>query len=380
MSRYFDYAAATPMHPSVLQKMQPYFSDYFYNPGAIYLSAIQVKKDLTDARATIAKSIGAKPTEIVFTAGGTEANNLAIAGIMRRYPKGEVLVSAIEHDSVRVASEQFTHSEIPVTKNGRISIDALSKLVTDNTVLISCMLVNNEIGTIQDIAAIVTLVEQIKKQRLVEGNTTPLFVHTDACQAINYMDISVARLGVDLLTLNSGKIYGPKQCGVLYVKTGTSLEPIVYGGGQEKGLRSGTENVANCIGMAEAMRITDKMRLSETKRVIALRDMLIDRLSGGARISINGTNGTKRIANNVHITVDGYDNERLLMELDMKGCMVATGSACSASSDLPSHVLKAIGLTDEQSRNSLRITLGRQTNEDDITYLSQNILELVAKK
>jgi cysteine desulfurase len=241
------------------------------------------------------------------------------------------------------------------------------------------MLVNNEVGTIQDINELVEKVNEIRIKRKQDGNKLPLYVHTDACQAVNYLDISVSRLGVDLLTINSGKIYGPKQCGALFIKSGIILKPIIYGGGQEKGLRSGTENIANCIGFAKALEIADKKRAFESKRLIDIRDKMIQEFKAND-IQVNGAKGSKRIANNVHITIEGYDNERLLMELDIRGFMVATGSACSASSDLPSHVLKALGFSDDQSRSSIRITLGRNTDEHSAMQLVQNVIELVAKK
>lgn len=376
---YMDYAAATPVDPGVAKVMQPYLSDKFYNPSAIYLAAKDVKQDLEAARASVAQTIGARPGEVIFTAGGSEANNLAIAGVMRRYPKANLIISAVEHDSVREIAAQFDVKEAEVDKFGVVNIAKLTKQIDNNTVLVSVMLVNNEIGTIEPFREIAKLVHQVRKQRQKTGVKTPIYLHTDACQAANFLDIHVNRLGVDLMSLNAGKIYGPKQAGMLYVKGGIELAPIVYGGGQEHGLRSGTENTGAFVGFAAALTKAQKKRASETKRLLGLQKLFFDLLAAKTpKIEINGPR-KNRVPNNVHVTAEGFDNERLMMELDEKGIMCATGSACSASSDEPSHVLKSIGLSDKQAQSSLRFTMGRETGEADVRRVVDALQEIVSK-
>lgn len=372
---YFDYAAATPMLDDVVAAMTPYFSNNFYNPSALYVNARAVKQDIATARSAVAQAIGAKPVEVVFTAGGTEANNLAIQGIMRAHPGGTVLVSAIEHDSVLEPAKQYSATTIPVNNHGFVASDWLVNHISDNTVLISCVLVNNEIGTIQKIRDIVAVAELVRQQRRNAGNAMPLYVHTDACQALNYLDVMTGRLGVDLMTINSGKIYGPKQCGALYIKSGTVIAPLIFGGGQERSLRSGTENVASIVGFAKAVTLAKANRSAEEHRIRLLRDQTIELLAQIPGATLNGPRAAVRIANNINITFNAIDNERLIMEMDERGFMIASGSACSASSDQPSHVLHAIGLPDQQIRQTVRISLGRHSTADMCQSLVHNIKE-----
>ncbi len=376
---YFDYAAATPLLPEVVAAMEPYFTRMFYNPSALYLSARAVKQDIQEARATVARALGAKPNEIIFTAGGTEANNLAIVGMMQRYVDAHMVTSAIEHESVLQPAQQYKHTVIPVDARGRLDFKALMSAITDTTVLVSVILANNEIGTIQDIKDLVARVADIRPKRLLAGNDRPLYIHTDACQAINYLDINTARLGVDLMTINAGKVYGPKQTGALYVKNGVILSPFVRGGGQEHNLRSGTQNVANIVGFARAIQLVRQDVTHEVKRLEKLQRHIVDNIVDNKSVHLNGTRLGRRLVNNIHITLDGVDNERLLMELDERGMQIATGSACSASSESPSHVLAAIGLSEAQSRNSVRITLGRYTTIEQCDLLIHSIKEVVAK-
>ena len=241
---YLDYAAATPMDPEVLAAMRPYFTEQFYNPSATYLAAVGVRKDLEAARARIAQILGARPSEIIFTAGGTEANNLAIKGVLAQYPEGDMVVSAIEHESVLRTAHASKNEvrEIPVTPAGMVGPDSVIKLVDDRTVLVSVMYANNEVGSVQPIHQIALALDEIKRERRKAGNDLPLYLHVDAAQAAAYLDLHVSRLGVDLMTLNAGKIYGPKQCGLLFMASHVRLSPQTLGGGQERGKRSGTEN------------------------------------------------------------------------------------------------------------------------------------------
>lgn len=377
---YLDYAAATPVDPVVLVAMQPYFTEKFYNPSATYLAAQNTKKELDAARSKVAQSIGARPSEIIFTAGGTEANNLAIKGVLEQYPEGEVLVSGVEHESVLVPAENYAHKHIPVTADGTVELEALKGLITDTTVLISVMYANNEVGTIQPIRKITQIVQEIRNQRRKNGNTLPLYVHTDACQAGNYLDLHVSRLGVDLMTVNGGKIYGPKQSGALFVASQVRLKPQVEGGGQERNIRSGTENIAQAIGLAEALDRAQAARHDYAEQMRVLQTHFIDALQTKIpEIIINGAR-KHRLPNNVHITIPKHDNERLIFALDEKGILAAAGSACSASNEEPSHVLRAMGVTDADAQASLRFTMGKSTTQEDIDYTVQSLSDILYTK
>ena len=377
-SVYLDYAAATPLDPGVLAAMQPYFSEQFYNPSATYEAAQQVKAAIEQARRDVAQMLGARPTEIIFTAGGTEANNLALKGVIGVHPDASVLISSIEHESIRSLVRQARYQEIPVTPAGIIDIAALGELIGEDTVLLSTMYANNEVGTIQPMRDIAALVQAVRNRRRATHNTLPLIWHTDATQAANYLDLHVARLGVDLMTLNGGKIYGPKQTGVLYVRTGIALQPVVYGGGQERSLRSGTENVSGIIGFAAALQLAVRNRNDEVKRLQQLQTLFFQLLAAKVPTATITGSQTKRLPNNVHIVLPGEDNERLLMALDEAGVMAAAGSACSASNEVPSHVLMAMGLTEADAQSSLRFTLGRMTSETDIHRTVDVLARLVA--
>ena len=375
---YLDHAAATPLDDRVLAAMQPYFATNFYNPSALYGAAREVHKTLDSVRARVAAVLGARPSEIIFTAGGTESDNLAIHGVMQRFPEGNIVTSAIEHDAVLVPAEQYARRVAPVKEDGLVDVDALEKLIDDKTVLVSIMYANNEIGTIEPISKIAKKLQFLREQRRQQGNNLPLYLHTDACQAAAYLDLHVARLGVDLMTINGGKIYGPKQSGVLYVRGGIELAPLVLGGGQERGLRSGTENVAACVGLATALELVQAERHDEAHRLQLLQKQFIEDLAKQQPQAIVRGSRKVRLPNNVHITIPGTDNERLLIQLDEAGIMAAAGSACSASSELPSHVLRAIGLSDDEARASLRFSMGRSTTAEQIKTTVDTLVRLVA--
>lgn len=375
---YFDYAAATPLDDRVLQAMQPFFADTFYNPSALYGAARNTHKALDAARSRIAATLGARPSEIVFTAGGTESDNLAIHGVMQRFPEANVVTGAIEHDAVLNPAAQYSHRLAPVQADGLIDMDELEKLIDGQTVLVSVMYANNEIGTVQPISKIAKKLQFLREQRRQSGNKLPLYFHTDACQAGGYLDLHVARLGVDLLTLNGGKIYGPKQSGILYVRGGIELAPLVLGGGQEQGLRSGTENVAACVGLATALEIVQSERHDEARRLQMLQRQFIDESTRQIPQAIVRGSRRLRLPNNVHLTIPGVDNERLLIQLDEAGIMAAAGSACSASSETPSHVLRALGLSDDEARASLRFSMGRNTTAEQVVTTVTTLARLVA--
>jgi cysteine desulfurase len=368
-SVYLDFAAATPMDSAVLAAMQPYFSEKFYNPSAIYLAAKQVSADIADARKLIAKWLGCQPGELYFTAGGTEANNLAIQGVMRAHPGANMVYSAIEHDSVMEPAQLFGSQVVSVDTNGQVDIQQLADTIDDKTVLVSIMLANNEIGAIQPLPAIAERIQLVRKQRQASGNALPLYLHTDACQAATLLQLHIHRLGVDLMTINGGKMYGPKQSGVLMVRTGTKIEPFITGGGQERGLRSGTENVAGIVGLAQAFDLVQTRRQAEFARLEELQQLFITNIVKQLpKAQLNGGR-SQRLVNNVNFSFPGHDNERLLMELDERGVMCAAGSACSASSEEPSHVLAAIGLPEDRIRSSLRFSFGRDTTAEKLDYV-----------
>lgn len=374
---YLDFAAATPMDPAVYTAMAPYFTTNFYNPSATYLSAKSVSKDINETRGRIARWLGCRPNEVKFTAGGTEANNLAINGVMREYPTGNVLMSAVEHESVLKPAEQHKHRIIKVMPDGRVDLNDLKKKIDDKTVLVSVMYANNEIGTIQPLKDVAEMIDQIRDERKKSNNTLPLYFHTDACQAANYLDLHVHRLGVDLMTINGGKIYGPKQSGALYIKTGTKIQPQILGGGQENGMRSGTENVPAIIGLAAALDIAQANRREESDRLNVLQQYFIKQLQEKLPGSVINGSKTRRLPNNLHLTIPGQDNERLMMMLDEQGIMCATGSACSASAEEPSHVLSAIGISKKDAQASLRFTMGRTTTKNDITRVISTLISIV---
>lgn len=376
-SIYLDFAAATPMHQEVKAAMEPYLVGSFYNPSAAYLAARALKKDIANARQSIAHWLGSKPAEIVFTAGVTESVNLAIQGIMRKHPSGKILVGATEHDAVLEVAQQFNHEIISVRPDGHISFDELNKHLTDDVVLVSLMYANNETGVIHPLKDIAATLELARKERQASNIETPLYFHTDAAQATNYLDMHVSRLGVDLMSINGAKIYGPKQTGALCIRGGTELEPLIYGGGQERNMRGGTENVAGIIGFAKAMDIAQSKRVEEVQRLSQLRDMFESKVLEATKAEVNGS--TKhRLPNISNLTFGDVDGERIVQELDEQGLMVATGAACSAADEGPSHVLKAMGLSDSAANGSLRISFGASTTEQQVRRAAELIISTVS--
>ena len=374
---YLDYAAATPVHPEVFTAMQPFFYEQFYNPSASYQAGQNARRALESARRDVAYALGARGSEITFTAGGTESTNLAIHGIMQLHPGAELVVSAIEHEAVLAPSAQYSVRYAPVDKSGLVDMDALQNCISDATVLISVMYANNEVGTIQPLRAVGLLAESIRKDRKARGIDMPLYVHTDACQAGLYLDVHVSRLGVDLLTLNGGKMYGPKQSGILYAASHVRFRPQIVGGGQEHGMRSGTENVAQAVGFATALVRAQADRHERIKNMLVLQKNFQNNLQQAVpTIVINGAQ-KHRLPNIIHVTIPGQDNERMLYALDERGIMAAAGSACSASDEEPSHVLRAMGLSDDDARASLRFTMGDSTTETDLNDTVRMLAEII---
>lgn len=378
---YLDHASTTPLDPRVREAMLPFLDEDFGNPSSFHSPGKKAKDAIEEARASIAKIIGANPDEIIFTSGGTESDNLAILGAGRAVGKGQIITSSIEHQAVHeaidhlVKKEGFSVTILPVDKFGLVNPDDVEKALCDDTVLVSVMYGNNEIGTIEPIAEIGRVID---KRRQMKGSKYPLF-HTDACQAAGALDLTVDKLHVDLLTFNGSKIYGPKGIGALYVKRGVKLTPIIFGGAQEKGLRPGTENVAGIIGLAEALRIAEEEKKKESARLVPLRDKLIEGiLKTIPKTRLNG-HPTERLPNNVNISLMDMEGEALLLYLDAQGVSASTGSACTSASLDPSHVILALGVPYEVAHGSIRFTLGRATTEKDIDYVLEVLPPLVAK-
>ena len=376
---YLDFAAATPVHPKVLEAMLPYFSENFYNPSAPYLPAKHLRGEYEMKKAALAQTIGAKSPDLVITAGATESINLAFT-VLENYPDAEALILSTEHASVRESARHFakTVGEIAVDSTGLIDLKDLVAKITDQAVLISVAIVNNELGTIQPLSEIAEIIRRTREKRLSSGNLTPLYLHSDASQAASLLDLSVARLGVDLLTLNSAKVYGPKGIGALYISRGVKLSPISYGGGQEMGLRSGTENVPLLMGFAEAS-VRAKSHVSASRKKYEKYNQLFRQILLEKSLITPKILGNKKhqLANFCPICFDGLDAERLIFKLEDRGILLSTGAACAASKGQKSHVLSAIGLTDSEITGSLRVTFGELNTEEQIREAASVIAEVV---
>jgi cysteine desulfurase len=391
-SIYFDHAAATPLRAEVRAAMEPYLAGEFYNPSSLYQNAKEVRKAVEDARHRVAQVLGAKKQEIIFTAGGTESVNLAIFGVMRQVimsrmpniPVVDFVTTSIEHDAVLSGMAQLKNEGRPtaivvVGMDGIVDPADVAAAITDETLLVSVMYANNEIGTIQPIAEIGKLVAEVREDRQKRGVELPIYFHTDATQAPNYLDMHVSRLGVDLMTLNGSKIYGPKQAGALYVRAGVEIGPMIMGGGQERGLRSGTENVAGIIGLTKALELAAGDREAETKRLSNLRDDAWKEIQKILPDAVLNGHVSRRLANNLNFTVPGIDGEQAVLYLDKQGVLVSTGSACSTGNTEPSHVLLAIGRSQAEANGSLRLTFGRTTTKDEIGHFLKMLPQTVRR-
>ncbi len=375
---YLDHAATTYLDPRVEKAMRPFWSDHFGNPSSLYKQGKEGANAVTRARNNVAEILICKPSEIIFTAGGTESVNLAIFGVARAFEqakkrKGHLITSAIEHHAVlhsleALRQEGWQTSLVGVDEFGLIKLNQLKGAVRNDTVLISVMYANNEIGTLEPISEMGKWLKELNAERIVK-NLPKIYFHTDACQAAGSLDLDVTRLGVDLMSINGSKIYGPKQTGFLYIKNGTKLRPLIYGGGQEKNLRSGTENVPGVVGLAEALKLSQKNRTKENKHLTGLRDYFIAQLFRNIpEIILNG-HPVQRLPNNVNISIKGIEGEALLLYLDAYNIAVSTGSACTTTSTDPSHVILALGRAKAYVSGSMRFTLGKQTTKQDLDYV-----------
>ena len=373
---YLDHAAATPLDNVVLEAMMPYFSDKFYNPSSPYSPAVEVKRDYQNAKQRIAQALGVGADELVMTAGATESINLAFSASYQRN-----LVANIEHQSVIETSKKLNGTIfVEADHKGFISPELVKRELATGVSMVSIALANHELGTIQPIAEIAEIVKNERERRRLINDKTPLLFHTDASQALSLVDVKPNRLGVDLLTLSASKIYGPKQVGLLWVRPGIKLKPSIVGGGQEAGLRSGTENVAGAIGFAVAVELASKRREGEIRRLKVFRDKLATELLTSCPDMVISSDNKKSLVSYLNVSFPGIDAERLVFKLESKGVLVATGSACSANKGNQSTVLRAIGLDSQLIDGSLRLTLGRLTGESDVEQASKLIIEAVQQE
>lgn len=363
-SVYLDHAATTPVHPEVLAAMLPYFTKNFGNPSSVHSFGRESRIAIDQARITIAKAINAEAREIIFTSGGTEADNMAVQGVaLAKLDKGRhIITSSVEHHAVLdsceyLAKQGWDVTFLPVDEFGRINLADLEAAIRPDTVLISLIHGNNEVGTMQPIAEVGALARQ-------KGIT----FHVDAVQTVGTIPVDVKALQVDLLSFSAHKFYGPKGIGALYVRKGTRIKPLVHGGGQERKYRPGTENHAAIVGMARALEFALEHMGENVDRVTKLRDRLINGLLQIPEVRLNG-HPTERLPGNVNIGVRYVEGESLILSLDMKGVAVSSGSACTSGALDPSHVLLAMGMSHEIAHGSLRLTLGVDTTEEDIDYV-----------
>lgn len=372
---YLDHAAATPMDERVLRAMTPYFSDVFYNPSSPYAPALTVRRDYEAAKSTLARVIGAKADELVMTAGATESINLAFESI-----GGHVITANIEHHAVLAAAKKHPHTIVASDQRGLVAPQVVQEAIQPNTQLISIALANNELGTVQPLRDIVSVVRREREKRLLHGDITPIYLHSDASQGAGLVDLHVSRLGVDLLTVNAGKMYGPKQVGLLWAAPYVRVAPQIVGGGQERGLRSGTENVAGVIGFARAFELVEKHRTFESKRLSVLRDVLQRTVTDALPEAIISGYQKRRLPGHLHVSFPDIDAERLVFALEARGVLVATGSACAANKGTRSHVLTAIGLAPNVADGSLRLTLGHLSTKQNVEKAVAIIIEEVIRE
>jgi cysteine desulfurase len=372
---YLDYAATTPVRPEVMEAMSPYFTEAFGNPSSIHSYGQEVRAAIDEARAKVAALIGAREEEVVFTGGGTEADNLAIKGIALAHEnKGNhIITSAIEHHAVLetcefLAKRGFKITCLPVNRYGLVEPDDVKRAITSKTILISVMHANNEIGTIEPIAEIGKIARE-----------ADVCFHTDAVQTTGHIPVDVNTLMVDLLSISAHKLYGPKGVGVLYIRKGTRVVPLLHGGGQEKGRRSGTENIPGIVGLGTAAELAGREMSEEAERLTILRDKLINGIIEHIPDSRLNGHPQSRLPNNVNVSIDYVEGESMLLNLDLEGICASTGSACSSASLEASHVLLATGLPHEQAHGSLRFSLGKWTTEKEIERVLEVLPGIVAR-
>jgi cysteine desulfurase len=370
---YFDHAATTPVDPRVLEAMLPFFSERYGNPSELHRLGREARAAVDAARAQVAAVLGAGEKEIVFTSGGTEADNLALFGSVARFQPGHLIVSAIEHPAVMEAARALNRQGwdvdfVPVDGHGVVDLDAYERAFRDDTRLVSIMFANNVVGTMQPVAALARIAHE-------KG---ALF-HTDAVQAVGAVPVDVDELGVDLLTVSGHKLYGPKGVGALYVRRGTRLQPLLHGGGHERRLRSGTENVPGIVGLGTAIALAAEQLAEVRPRMEALRD----RLASGVAERIPDVSPlghpTERLPGNVAFSVRYVEGESMLLQLDARGFIVSSGSACASGSLEPSHVVLALGMRAEDAHGSMRVSLGRENTKEEVDAFLEAFPPIVEK-
>ena len=375
MEIYFDNAATTKPRKEVIDKMLPYITEKYGNPSSIYKMARENKEAVDEARQAVAQAINAKPNEIYFTAGGSESDNWALKGIADSYSnKGRhIITTAIEHHAILhtceyLESKGFEVTYLPVDEYGIISVEELKSAIREDTILVSVMFANNEIGSVQPIAEIGRIARE-------KG----IVFHTDAVQAVGHLPIDVEEMNIDLLSLSGHKLYGPKGIGALYVRKGIKLKPFIHGGAQERGRRAGTENVPGIVGLGEAVRLSLNEMEEERERLVSLRDRLIEGILTSIPHSRLNGHPPKRLPGNVNISFEFIEGESMLLLLDMKGICASSGSACTSGSLDPSHVLLAIGLPHEKAHGSLRLTLGHFNTDEDVDTVLRELPPIVQR-
>ncbi|MEW5785917.1 MAG: cysteine desulfurase NifS [Bacillota bacterium] len=357
-----DHGATTPLREEVLEAMLPYLKEKYGNPSSIHSPGREARKAVDEAREKTATALGAEPAEIFFTSGGTESNNIALCGAARLKGKGRIITSGIEHHAVLdvcqdLEKQGFALTILPVDRQAMVDLRSVEKALDPDTFLISIMMANNEVGTIQPIREICTLARE-----------KSILVHTDAVQIVGQLPIDVKELQVDFLTLSAHKFNGPKGIGVLYVRKGIPLSPLFRGGGQERKLRPGTENVGGIVGLGRALELAVGELPGKAEQLQALRDRLIKGLLAMEDVTLNG-HPQKRLPGNVNVSFKYIEGESLLLSLDLQGVAASSGSACTSGSLDPSHVLMAMGLDHQEAHGSLRLTLGRGNTAADVDYV-----------
>lgn len=368
-----DYSATTMVLDEVVEEMKPYFSEFYGNPSSAYSFSMKSKIALDEAKNTIATILNCKNEEVFFTSGGTESDNWALIGTaMANKNKGKhIITTSIEHHAILSAckfleSQGFEITYLPVNSEGLVSIDDLKGSIKDETILVSIMAANNEIGTIEPINEIGKI---LKEKNII--------FHTDAVQAAGHIKLDVNQMNVDLMSVSGHKIYAPKGIGILYIKRGTQISNLIYGGQQQRGRRSGTENIPYIVGIAKAFEIVYNDLEKEVERQKRLRDIFINEALKIPNVKLNGPRDEKRLSNNINLCFNGKDGEGILINLDMAGICASLGSACSAGAIEPSHVLTAIGLSRDDAKSSIRFTIGKFTTEEDINYTLNKLCEIL---
>ncbi len=379
---FLDYASSTPIDPGVLHKMSLYLESHFANPRALYSQAEEAKEEMKIAKSDIANVFSCKPDEIYFTSGGTESNNLAIMGVFYANKdkgfKPHFITTEIEHSSVLEVFKEIEDrggevTYLKVSSEGLFSLEELKNSIKKETVLVSIAYANNEIGIINPIKEVSKIIKEWKREK----ETNFPYFHCDACQAVLYLSLDVSKNGLDMMTLDGLKMYGPRNCGILYIKNEVQIKPIMYGGGHQRGIRSGTEDISSVLGMAYALDLAENLKEEESKRLLKIRDYAIGKiLEKFEGASLNGSR-TQRLPNNINICFPDKDAEFLVVSLDVFGIAVSYSSSCNTlKEDSSSFVIKALDKKD-CSASSLRITLGRDTRVEDIDYLVEKLEQII---